>query len=420
MKRFFKKEYMLVAFGVILFVVLFNLGSIFGLFRSLFGALFPVLIGFVVAFVLNVPVRGFENIITRIFKKRRHKPGPRLKRALGVILTALSLFIVMFVAVKLIMPMLADSFRSIYDNVVRYIPELAKFLTEQGVDATALVNWINENKNMEELLKTLSGTLMGMLSSVFSVAVAAVSGLFSVFLSVFVALYALLSKDKLLRQTHRLCTAVFKEKTRRRIYYVSSLLNYKYSKYLSGQFVEACILGVFSFVVLAIFRIPNAFVISFITAVLAFIPYVGAFCAFGIGAFITLVTDPSKLVTYCIILLVVQIVETQFICPNVVGNAVGLSPLWTLIAVFIGGNLLGLIGMVLFIPLFSVLVTLMHEYIDKKLGKEESCLEFDPKAPPLPDDLFDWRPIEHTNKKTHEADTKAEASKAENNDLNNE
>ena len=126
-------------------------------------------------------------------------------------------------------------------------------------------------------------------------------------------------------------------------------------------------MGVLGFTVLAIFGVPNAFVIAFITAVLAFVPYVGAISAFGIGALLTMISAPDMIITYILIYFIVQIVETQFICPHVVGNAVGLSPLWTLIAVFVGGSLFGLFGMIMFIPLFSVGVTLMHEYIDCKV-----------------------------------------------------
>ena len=402
MKKFFKKEFLLIAFGVILLAVLFNFGSIIKALGALFTAILPVTVGFIAAFILNVPARGYENLIKRAFKRAKHKPSPRLARALGVILAILTVLLVILAAITLILPMLRDSFREIYNNLIIHVPELADLFGGGTVDSGAIIAFINENISMEALATLFTGSVGGAITSIFSVAVKAVSGLFSALLSIFVALYALFSRDRLLKQSRRFCEAVFKERTRRRLYYVGSLLNYKYSKYLSGQFVEACILGVFSFTVLAIFRIPNAFVISFITAAFAFIPYVGAVLAFGIGALITFVTDPAKLVTYLIIILVVQIVETQFICPNVVGNAVGLSPLWTLIAVFIGGNLLGLVGMVLFIPLFSVLVTLLHEYIDGKLGKEDSCLEFDPKAPPLPDDLFDWKPITKAQEPTED------------------
>ncbi len=370
MKKFLKHEYLLVAFGVILFVVLSNLSGIFGFFKYVIGVLLPVLAGFLIAFILNVPMRGFENLMTRIFKKCKWQPGAKLKRFTALILTFVALIGVVILAFCLVIPMLIESVQGIYNTLRAHLPEITKELGELGVDTSNLVSWVNANTDISELIKTYAFTTVKQL---FSVAVGAVSGVFTGFMIMFVAIYALLGKNLLARQTKRVLETFTKEKTRERLYYAANLLNYKYYKYLSGQFIEACILGVFGFTVLAIFGVPNAFIIAFITALLAFVPYVGAFSAFGIGAILTLISAPDKLLAFMIIYFVVQIIETQLICPHVVGNAVGLSPLWTLAAVFIGGNLFGFIGIVMFIPLFSVGVTLLHEYVDAKIGPDEEA-----------------------------------------------
>ncbi len=367
MKKFLKHEYLLIAFGVILFVVLSNLVGIFGFFKYVIGVLLPVLAGFLIAFILNVPMRGFENLLTRILKKSKWQPGAKLKRFIAIILTLTALICVVIVAFRLVIPMLIESVQGVYNTVRAHLPEIVKLLGELGLDTSNLVAWINANADIPELIKTYA---LSTVKQAFSLSVSAVSGVFTGFMVFFIAIYALLGKDLLIRQTKRILETFTKEKTRERIYYVANLVNYKYYKYLSGQFIEACILGVLGFTVLAIFSVPNAFIIAFITAILAFVPYVGAFSAFGIGALLTLISAPDKLMTFMIIYFVVQIVETQLICPHVVGNAVGLSPLWTLAAVFIGGNLFGLIGIIMFIPLFSVGVTLLHEYVDSKIGPD--------------------------------------------------
>ncbi len=368
MKRFLKREYLLIAFGVILFVVLNHVTGIFNFAKYIFAVLLPVIAGFLIAFILNVPMKGFENLITLIFKRAKHKPGPRLKRMTSLILTLAALIGVCVLGFSLVIPMLIESVQGIYSTFSNNLPEISEMLEDKfGLDTTELENWVREHSNITELAKTYAITA---LKSVFSVAVTAVSGIFTAFMVLFVAIYALLAKDNLAKQTKRICAVLFKEKTRNRLYYAANLLNYKYYKYLSGQFIEACILGVLVFTVLAIFSVPNAFIIAFMTAILAFVPYVGAFSAFGIGALLTLISAPEKIIAYIIIVFVVQIIETQLIAPHVVGNAVGLSALWTLVAVFIGGNLFGLIGMILFIPLFSVFVTLLQEYLAKREGEK--------------------------------------------------
>ncbi len=365
MKRFLKREYLLIAFGVILFVVLNHLGGIFSFLQYVFGLLLPVIAGFILAFILNVPVRGFENLIGRVFKNSKRGPGPKLTRALSMIFTFIVLAGVVVLAAMLVVPMLSESIQNIYTNFIAHLPEFTAFLTKLGLDASKLTAWVSSHDSVNAIMKDILPGVFGFASNV-------VSGIVAVIMSVFVAIYALLSKDKLLHQSKRFTKAFFKEKTCERLYYAGNLLNYKYYKYLSGQFIEACILGVLGFAVLAIFGVPNALVIAFITSVLAFVPYVGAVTAFGIGALLTLISAPEKLIVYVVIYFIVQIVETQFICPHVVGNAVGLSPLWTLVAVFVGGSLFGLFGMIMFIPLFSVAVTILHEYVDKKLEKKSS------------------------------------------------
>ena len=359
-----KREYLLIAFGVILFVVLNHLGGIFSFLQYVFGLLLPVIAGFILAFILNVPVRGFENLIGRIFKNVKRAPGQKLTRALSMILTFIALAGVVVIAVMLVAPMLSESIQNIYKNFTAHLPELTAFFTKLGLDSSKLTAWVSSHDNVNAIMKDVLPGVFGFASNV-------VSGIVSVIISVFVAIYALLSKDKLLIQSKRFTKAFFKEKTCERLYYAGNLLNYKYYKYLSGQFIEACILGVLGFSVLALFGVPNAFVIAFITSVLAFVPYIGAVTAFGVGALLTLISAPEKLIVYIVIYFIVQIVETQFICPHVVGNAVGLSPLWTLVAVFVGGSLFGLFGMIMFIPLFSVTVTLLHEHIDKRIAAKE-------------------------------------------------
>lgn len=379
MKKFLKREYLLIAFGVILFVVLNNLSGIFNFAKYVFGILVPVVAGFLIAFILNVPMKGFENLIILIFSKAKHKPGLRLSRLIALLLTFAALAGVVALACCLAIPMLVSSIQSIYNNIVDHLPQISDFLSDLGIDTKDLLAWFQEHDNVNEILKSYA---LPVIRFGFSFAVSAVSGIFTGFMIAFIAIYALLSKETLASQAKRICEAFLKEKTRNRLYYAARMLNFKYSKYLSGQFIEACILGVLGFTVLAIFGIPNAFVIAFLTALLAFVPYIGAFTAFGVGALLTALTDPTKLITYVLVVFIVQIVETQFICPHVVGNAVGLSPLWTLVAVFIGGNLFGLIGVILFIPFFSVTTTLFHEYVDNKLGEQNS----EEKAPAPTDD----------------------------------
>ena len=165
----------------------------------------------------------------------------------------------------------------------------------------------------------------------------------------------------------KLLYATLKKETTDKISEIGALSVETYSKFLSGQTIEAVILGVLIFISFSIFRLPYAALIAFLTSFFAFVPYVGAFASCAIGAFLILLDSPDKVITCIIVYLVVQFVENQFIYPHVVGSSVGLSPLWTLMAAIIGGNLFGIVGIIFFIPLAAVLYTLLQKHVNKKL-----------------------------------------------------
>lgn len=138
------------------------------------------------------------------------------------------------------------------------------------------------------------------------------------------------------------------------------------------------------FVSFSIFRLPYAGLVAVLTAVCAFIPYIGAFVSCVTGALLTLIYDPSKVILCVIVYSVVQFIENQFIYPHVVGNSVGLSALWTLLAALIGGKLFGLVGILFFIPLTAVIITLVEESTDKRIAKKGQPEDID--TPPEAED----------------------------------
>lgn len=214
------------------------------------------------------------------------------------------------------------------------------------------------------LLDMLAGTTASMISVIVTGAI-----------SIVVMFYVLLSKSDLGRQSKKILYAYLKKEMADRIVYIATLVRDMYTKFLSGQCVEAIILGILMFIAFSIFKLPYAGLVAMLTGVCAFIPYIGAFLSCGIGVLLTLISNPPQAIVCFIVYEVVQFVENQFIYPHVVGNSVGLSPLWTLMAVIIGGKLFGLIGILFFIPLVAVLYTLIRENANQKLKDKKICIE---------------------------------------------
>ncbi len=366
MDKNLKNNLILVIVGVVLFAVLFNLGSLFGFIGTIFAILLPIFVGLIIAFVLNVPMKGFENLLSKLFAKKSFKSKEKLISVASLLLTLLSIIIVVVLAVTLAVPEIVSSVKRIYDQIQNKLPELIAMLNSHNIDTTFISQFL-KNLNFSSIFSTLTTGAGSILSSVWGVATTTVSGVTTTIFALVISVYVLLDKKTLSRHVRKLLYAHVKKETADRLCEVGALSVETYSKFLSGQTIEAVILGVLIFISFTIFRLPYAALIAFLTSFFAFIPYVGAFASCAIGAFLILLDSPSKVITCVVVYLVVQFIENQFIYPHVVGSSVGLSALWTLVAAIIGGNLFGIVGIIFFIPLTAVVYTLVQRHINKKL-----------------------------------------------------
>ncbi len=357
----------LITFGILLFAAVMNFHAVLKIVQNILGLLSPILIGLLTAFVLNVPMVGFEKIFTRIFSKAKHKPSENILQKISLVLTLFCILMVIAIACTLLIPTLIESVRSIYPLVREKLPEWTAILKQHGIDTPMITEWITSID-----VSSIPNDVGELFSSAVSVTKNAVSGVASIIFGIVIAIYVLLSKRTLSGQIKKLTDAYMKPSASERLYRVAGLIRETYAKFLSGQCVEAVILGCLIALAFNIFRVPYATLIGFLTALFAFVPYIGAFASLFIGAVLVLLADPSKLLPCLIIYLVIQFVENQFIYPHVVGGSVGLAPLWTLIAALIGGNLFGLAGIVFFIPLAAVLYTLLKNDVNIRLSIKRS------------------------------------------------
>lgn len=371
-----RHHFLLVLFGVVLFLALQHLRTIFDFVDKAFDMVTPIVWGFLIAFILNVPMRAIERLIDKIrnkFKKDKEKElkpmNLKLKRAISFTCTVLLLLIIVSIMGIIIVPKMAESVVSIYDLVTTKMPDIIKILEEHGIDATVVTDWIN-NFDIKKVIDFLSQKDLDLFDFVYRFVGSTISSIISFGITLVIAIYVLLGKEQVVNGTRRLITVHLKEKQANFILHVGKLMDEKYTKFLSGQFIESCILGTLMFVVLRIIGIPYASLIGVLTALCAFVPYVGAFLSCFIGAFLVLLAKPELIIIYVLAYLLTQFIENQFIYPHVVGTSVGLKALWTIMAVFIGGKLLGVFGMIFFIPLVAVIVTLVNEYTDKKETKK--------------------------------------------------
>lgn len=368
---------LLIAFGVALYACLNNFGSVIRFFQDIGGLLLPIIGGMIVAFVLNVPVKGFETLYSRLFRKINFQPknGPLVM--LSLLSTLACIVLIVILVSTMVVPQLISSVRSVYLTIQTRSPQWIAFLSEYGFDTTWITKQLSSLSlsqiDVEHIVQNVLTGAGNFLSSALGIATSTISIIVNCFFSLVIALYILLSKKTLGRQCKKLLYVHVRKPIADCIYHVATLISKTYSKFLSGQCIEAIILGVLIFISFTIFRIPYAVLIAVLTGVLSFIPYIGAFFACFIGAVLVLMVNPLQALLSIIVYQVVQFIENQFIYPHVVGGSVGLAPLWTLVAVLIGGNLFGILGMIFFIPLVAVLYQLVKEYTNKKQAMQQAA-----------------------------------------------
>lgn len=371
----------LIAFGVCLYAAMMHLDVVLGALSAAVDIFFPVLLGLGFAFVLNVPVSGMERLLHRavgLLPKGR-RPGEGAITMASIVLVLIAIAGVAVLGMTMLVPELIASARTVAPLLAERLPEIEESLAANGVDVEKLAQFFQGAGASSATAAAGSGAqgllnlgLGSIASSVFAAARSTISVLSSSVFAFVIAVYVLASKRTLGRQVNRVMDAHLAPGHAARIRHVASLATDTYSKFLSGQCLEACILGTLIFLAFSLFRLPYAGLIGFLTALFAFVPYVGAFASCAIGAFLTLLASPEHALLCVIVYLAVQFIENQFIYPHVVGSSVGLSALWTLIAALVGGKLFGIVGIVFFIPIVAVLYELFRQWTNARLAEREA------------------------------------------------
>jgi predicted PurR-regulated permease PerM len=309
-------------------------------------------------------MKGFENVLFKNETGRFYK----YRRPVCIVLSLLCVVAIVTFVITMLVPEISATINSIGEKFPETVDSIKKWAISLTGDYPGLVeritdinvDWDNITGDVIAMVKNGGGSL---LSSTFSIASSVVSGVIDFVVGIFFAIYILAQKENLEKQCKGLLYSFVKEKTADRIIRACGMADQTFSNFITGQCLEACILGFMFFIAMNIFSIPYALTISVTIAVTALIPVFGAFVGCGVGAFLILVEDPKKVIVFLILFIVLQQIEGNLIYPHVVGGSVGLPSIWVLAAVVLGGNVMGVIGMLVFVPLFSVIYALLKEFV---------------------------------------------------------
>lgn len=343
------------------------------------GILKPFLYGGAIAFVLNIPMKGIEK---GLLKKWRGKWADRLKRPVCMVSAIVLVVLVINLVIITVLPQvtrtageLGNKIPAFVDNVVteleKWSAEYPQIQDQVAKLETLEINWDTVVKNIVDFLKNGVGNV---LTSTVSVASSIIGGVVNMVVALIFALYVLAQKEKLADQGRRILSAYLPVRADETIAHIMSLLYRNFSNFITGQCLEAVILGTMFVVAMAIFRMPYAVMIGVLIAFTALIPIVGAFIGCFVGAFLILINNPMQAVWFVVLFLILQQIEGNLIYPKVVGSSVGLPSIWVLMAVSVGGSLFGIAGMLFFIPLVSTVYMLLRESVNARNGIKEGLL----------------------------------------------
>lgn len=368
----FKKNILLGTYLILLYFILLNIKSVVSSLDNILGILTPFIIAFGMAFVLNLPMKFFENKVFNFLDKEKSAFVRGLKRPLSILSTFVTVIGLIIALTLFVVPQLVSSVSTLLDTVPGYINSFGE-LINQYISSTEILKNVYDTlmSTWQELLKFFGNFLTTSLTGILNTTLSITNGIVNFVLSIVLTIYMLASKETLIHQLKKILYAFFNKDIVDKTIRIGKLTNDTFSKFITGQCVEACILGALCFIGMNIFKMPYSLLVSVLIGVTALIPVFGAFIGTIPAVFLILIINPIQALWFIVFILCLQQLEGNIIYPRVVGNSVGLSAIWVMLAMLVGGSTLGLLGMLIGIPIFSVAYQLIREYTNKRLNKKE-------------------------------------------------
>lgn len=360
-----------IAFAGLTLGIVLNWSKVLAILSVVFSVLRPVIIGMVIAFFINLPMRGYERMLGKLLRKTGVPAKDKLCRACGMVLSFLTFTAILTLAVALLYPQLRDSIKLLISNLPGYEENLIQWVDEYLPDLQ-LSEHIPEY--YAKLIKALPDMLSTAAPHLFNFTTSAASVVTDSFIALVLSFYFLISKDRLLEHARKLLRT-YAPRIAERVLPVCTLVNEKFRRFLGGQLTEAAILGILCFIGMSILSLPYAPLVSTLVGVTAVIPIFGAFIGVIPSAFIILMDNPLQSFIFIVFIIILQQVEGNLIYPRVVGDSIGLSSLWVLLAVVIGGGLWGIPGIFVGIPLMSSIYDLVRNDLKRRSEQQKTCAD---------------------------------------------
>lgn len=383
-KRGFRQVLIIVVIGIIVFCALQHIDSIGDAIRRIGQLLLPFFLGAAIAFIFNVPMQYIER---GLFRRRAGKVKPQhqkkfhnMKRALAYLITLGIVIGIIVLILCVVIPEIVATVETLSTQIPLSIDQIQSLAEDMNQEAPYLKDWLAEagitwDSVSSKITEALSGAPSTLINGGIELISSVAGAIFNFVVAFAFSIYILAQKEKLKRQGKMILKALFPGRVANTSIRILKMSHKTFANFISGQCLEACILGAICLLGMSILRLPMAMMISVVVGVCSLIPIFGAFIGCAIGMVLIAISNPIQALIFLILIIVIQQVEGNLIYPHVVGTAIGLPSIWVLFAVTIGAKMFGVIGMIVFIPLCSVLYALFREFVYNLLQAEKSAVE---------------------------------------------
>lgn len=375
---------LIIAFAVLLYTAAQNLASVYGAVRTVWRVFGVVITGLAMAFVLNVPLKLFENRVFYGMSEDRRPLVRKLRRPVSLVFALVVSLGLIGILIAVVLPQLTATVAEVAARLPEYISSavnwLNDFLAGFGIEIESLknftVDWEKVFSELTTYLKEGSANVEGstVVDTVTGVGTSVVSTVMNTFLGLVVAVYILAQKERIGRFTRRCIDAFLPQKAASGLARIASMASETFSNFVAGQLADSCILGILCYICMRVFRFPYPEVISVVIGVTSLVPMVGSFIGEVIGALLILIVSPLKALLFVVMVLAIQQVDGAFIYPRIVGRSVGLPGVAVFCAVIVGGNVAGVIGAMIGVPVCALIYALLREAVDARLRRREEKL----------------------------------------------
>lgn len=361
-------------FLVIASIILFYLGisqvSIFtDKLDSLIVILQPFIIGFSIAYVINFLLEFYEN---KVFKIKQIKDlNLKSTRGIGIVLSYLTMFLIIGMMFKFLLPEVLDSIIGLVNDIPLYINETSKVINNVVGDLNIGAEYSktiidNINNLINYTIKFISNLIpaVGLMVATF------ISGIWNVVIGIIISVYLLIDKEKLCALSKKITYGLFNKKYADKIVELVERSNYTFGRFLIGKIIDSLIIGILTFVILTIFKMPYTILVSVIVGITNIIPFFGPFIGAIPSFIIILFVSPVQALWFLLIIFIIQQLDGNIIGPKILGDSIGISAFWILFSILVAGKLLGILGMIIGVPLFAIIYSIIKEYIENKLAKK--------------------------------------------------